>query len=76
MFDAIYYPLEVRRREYWGLGVFLLQYFPLVRIGKLLHYDGIKMKNSLVVKIGDTSEAVHMPQCTPWSILLTAYYIS
>ena len=23
---------EVRRREYWRLGVFLLQYFPLVRI--------------------------------------------
>ena len=24
----IYYPPEVRRGEYWGLGVFLLQYFP------------------------------------------------
>ena len=27
----IYYPPEVRRWEYWGLGVFLLQYFPLVK---------------------------------------------
>ena len=24
----IYYPTEVRRGKYWGLGVFLLQYFP------------------------------------------------
>ena len=28
----IYYPPEVRGRKYWGLGVFLLQYFPLVKI--------------------------------------------
>ena len=28
----IYYPLEVRREEYWGLGVFLLQTFPLAKI--------------------------------------------
>ena len=28
----IYYPPEVRRGEYWGLGVFLFQYFPLVKI--------------------------------------------
>ena len=27
----IYYTPEVRRGEYWGLGVLLLQYFPLVR---------------------------------------------
>ena len=27
---AIYYPPEVRRGEYWGLRVLLLQYFPLV----------------------------------------------
>ena len=27
-----YYPPEVRRGEYWGLEVFLLQYFPLVNI--------------------------------------------
>ena len=27
-----YYPPEVRRGKYWGLGVFLLQYFPLVKI--------------------------------------------
>ena len=26
------YPPEVRRGKYWGLGVFLLQYFPLVKI--------------------------------------------
>ena len=25
-----YYQPEVRRGKYWGLGVFLLQYFPLV----------------------------------------------
>ena len=29
---SIYYPPEVRRGEYWGLGVFLLQYSPLVSI--------------------------------------------
>ena len=28
----IYYQQEVRRGDYWGLGVFLLQYFPLVNI--------------------------------------------
>ena len=38
-----YYPPEVRRGEYWWLGVFLLQYFPLVKIWKLLHYDCINM---------------------------------
>ena len=26
--ESIYYPPEVRRGKYWGLGVFLLQYFP------------------------------------------------
>ena len=30
-----YYPPEVRRGEYWGLGVFLLQYFP----GLLSRYE-------------------------------------
>ena len=35
--------LEVRRGEYWRLGVFLLQYFPLVKIWKLLHYNCINM---------------------------------
>ena len=29
-----YCPPEVRRGEYWGLGIFLLQYFPLVNIWK------------------------------------------
>ena len=29
---CIYYPSEVKRGEYWGLEVFLLQYFPLVKI--------------------------------------------
>ena len=28
----VYYPMEVRRGEYWGLGLFLLQYFPLVKV--------------------------------------------
>ena len=27
---CIYYPPEVRRGKYWGLEVFLLQYFPPV----------------------------------------------
>ena len=39
----IYYPPEVRRGEYLGLGVFLLQYFPLVKILTLLHYNCINM---------------------------------
>ena len=30
----VYYPPEVRRGKYWGMGVFLLQYFPLVSIWK------------------------------------------
>ena len=34
---GIYYPPEVRRGKYWRLGVFLLQYFPLVKISKLFH---------------------------------------
>ena len=29
-----YYRPEVRRGKYWGLGIFLLQYFPLVSIMK------------------------------------------
>ena len=28
----IYYPPEVKRGKYWGLGVFLLQYFSLVKL--------------------------------------------
>ena len=34
LFYSIYinYQQEVRRGEYWGLGVSLLQYFPLVNI--------------------------------------------
>ena len=32
---GVYYPPEVRRGEYWGLGAFLLQYSPFVR---LLYY--------------------------------------
>ena len=30
--ELLYYPPEVRRGEYCVLGVFLLQYFPLVTI--------------------------------------------
>ena len=41
-----YYPPEVRRGEYWGFGVFLLQYFPLIKIGKPLHYNCINMFSS------------------------------
>ena len=33
----IYYQTEVRRGKYWGLGVFLLQYFP--QYMKILHYN-------------------------------------
>ena len=32
MFIEHYYPLEVRRGEYCGFGIFLLQYSPLVKI--------------------------------------------
>ena len=32
MKPIIYYPSEVKRGEYWGLGVFLLQNSPLVKI--------------------------------------------
>ena len=28
----IYYPPEVRIGQYWGLGVFLLEYLPVVKI--------------------------------------------
>ena len=49
-FPLLYYPPEVRREEYWGLGVFLLQYFLLVKIRKLLHYIFIKM-NYMFIKI-------------------------
>ena len=38
-----YYPPEVRRGEYSGLGVFLLQYFPLVNIWKILQYNCINI---------------------------------
>ena len=41
----IYYPPEVRRGEYWGLGVFLLQYFPLVKMWKIFHYNCMNMGN-------------------------------
>ena len=37
MIITLYYPTEVRRGKYLGLGVFQLQYFPLVKIWKLLH---------------------------------------
>ena len=30
--SALYYQPEVRRGKYWGWGVFLFQYFPLVKI--------------------------------------------
>ena len=36
-------PTGSEEREYWGLGIFLLQYFPLVKIEKLLHYNSINM---------------------------------
>ena len=32
-----YYPSEVRRGKYWGLVIFLLQYYPLVKTLRLLH---------------------------------------
>ena len=39
----IYYSPEVRRGKYWGLGAFLLQYFPIVKIWKILYYNCINM---------------------------------
>ena len=42
------------------LGVFLLQYFPLVKMWKILHYTCINMY-SWVVKIRNISEAVLRP---------------
>ena len=39
----IYYPPEVRRRKYLGLGVFLLQYCPLVKIYIILHHNCVNM---------------------------------
>ena len=32
LFNYLFIPTEVRRGEYWGLGVLRLQYFPLVKI--------------------------------------------
>ena len=57
----IYYPPEVRRGEYWVVGVFLMPYFPLV---KILHYNCINM--NIGSKMRNTSEAVLRPPCTPW----------
>ena len=62
----IYYPPEVRRGEYLGLGVFLLQYFPLVKILKLLHCICNEHEYDWVVKIRNTSEAFLRPQYSPW----------
>ena len=41
--SKFYYPPEVRRGEYWGLGAFLLPYFPLVKKLNILHYDCMNM---------------------------------
>ena len=40
-FSIVYYPSALRGGEYKVLGVFLLQYFPLVKILNLLHYNYI-----------------------------------
>ena len=40
--NYIYYQPEVRR-EYCGLGVFLLQYFSLIKIWKIFHYNCMNM---------------------------------
>ena len=52
--QEISYPPEVGRGKYWGLGVFLFQYFPLVNIWTIFHYNCIKHEYSWVVKIRDT----------------------
>ena len=39
----VYYTPEVRRGEYWGLGVFLLQYLPLDNNMKMLDHNCIDM---------------------------------
>ena len=41
--SRVYYPPEVRRGKYRGVGVFLLQYFLLVKIRNILHYNCINM---------------------------------
>ena len=43
MIVMFYYPPEVRRGEYLELGVFLLQYFSLVKMREMLHYYCINM---------------------------------
>ena len=65
-----YYPPEVRRGKYWGLGVFLLQYFPLVKIWMPLHYNARKLillgsKNKKHLR-GSTQATIH-----PLAIILT-----
>ena len=63
-------PPEVRRREYLGLGVFLLQYLPLVNMktfALLLH----KHEHSWVVKKRNTSEVTQATK-HPLAIILTA----
>ena len=35
---GVYFPPEVWRKKYWEKGVFLFQYFSLVKIRKLLHF--------------------------------------
>ena len=49
-YNDIHCPLKVRRGEYWGLGVFLLQYFALVKMLKILHYNCINIHVHIVGK--------------------------
>ena len=65
-----YYPPEVRRGDYWGLGVFLLQYFPLVNVRKccaLIVFTGIHLgsKNKKHLR-GSTQAKMH-----PLALILT-----
>ena len=59
-----YYPPGAMRGKYHGLGVFRLQYSPLVSVCIIVHHKCIK--KSCVVKIRNTSEAVLRPQFKYW----------
>ena len=71
MSSYVYYTPEVRRGKYWGLGVFPLQYFPIVKIWKPLHYKAEKLiylgsKSNKHLR-GSTQATIH-----PLAIILTA----
>ena len=67
----LYYTPEVRQGEYWGLGVFLLQYAPVGKRYKLLYENSINMKKKFGSKNkknlrGSTQATIH-----PLAIILS-----